>query len=133
MFYGPIIATEHRRGDLHKSKVLVIASTLLLPQVKNIYQNTTKIHKRWNEAQVLKTLFLIENLYLFHHYWYPNWYAGLPNGLDTVLNLNIVKMCKCWNRGQSMNDLKKTLFLAMGCALAPPQKICRWTKCVQCH
>ena len=31
-------------GGLHKSKVLLIASTLLVVKTKNIYQNTNKMH-----------------------------------------------------------------------------------------
>ena len=36
---------EQLRDELHKSKVLLIASTLLVVKAENIYQNTIKIHK----------------------------------------------------------------------------------------
>ena len=39
-------ATEQLRGELHKSEVLlIVASTLLVVKVENIYRNTIKIHK----------------------------------------------------------------------------------------
>ena len=40
-----ISATEQPRGELHKSEILVIASTLLVGKTKNIYQSTIKMHK----------------------------------------------------------------------------------------
>ena len=41
-----ISATEQLRGELHKSEVLlIVASTLLVVKVENIYRNTIKIHK----------------------------------------------------------------------------------------
>ena len=41
-------ATEQLRGELHKSEVLLIASTLLAVKVENIYRNTIKCTKRLN-------------------------------------------------------------------------------------
>ena len=38
--------TEHLRGELHKSEVLLIASTLLLVKAENMYRNTIKMHKK---------------------------------------------------------------------------------------
>ena len=39
------VATEQLRGELHKSEVLLIASTLLVVQAENVYRNTIKMHK----------------------------------------------------------------------------------------
>ena len=33
------------RGELHKSEVFLIASTLLVVKTKNIYRNAIKMHK----------------------------------------------------------------------------------------
>ena len=42
---GLISATEQLRGELHKSEVFLIASTLLVVKAENIYRNTIKMHK----------------------------------------------------------------------------------------
>ena len=40
-----INATEQLGGELHKSEVLLIASTLLVVKAENIYRKTIKMHK----------------------------------------------------------------------------------------
>ena len=40
-----ISATEQLRGELHKSEVLLTASTRLVVKAKNLYQNTIKMQK----------------------------------------------------------------------------------------
>ena len=40
-----ISATKQLRGELHKSEVLLIASTLPVGKAENIYRNTIKMHK----------------------------------------------------------------------------------------
>ena len=45
-------ATEHLTGDLHKSEVLLIASTLLVVKAENIYQNIKKTEIKM-ETEVL--------------------------------------------------------------------------------
>ena len=50
-----ISATKQLRGEVHKSEVLLIASTLLVVKVENIYQNTTKMHKTMETAQPLNS------------------------------------------------------------------------------
>ena len=42
---GLISATEQLRGELHKSEILLIASTLPLVKAENIYRNTIKMYK----------------------------------------------------------------------------------------
>ena len=44
--YRLISATEQLRGELHKSKVLIITSTLIVVKIENIYQTTIKMQKR---------------------------------------------------------------------------------------
>ena len=39
------ITTEQLRGELYKSEVLLIASTLIVMKAENIYRNTIKMHK----------------------------------------------------------------------------------------
>ena len=38
-------ATEQLKGEIHKSKVLLTATTLLVVKAENIYQNTMKMPK----------------------------------------------------------------------------------------
>ena len=42
---GLISATEQLRGELHKTEVLLIASTLLVLKAENIYRNTIRMRK----------------------------------------------------------------------------------------
>ena len=46
MCFGELFsATEQLRGELHKSKVLLIASTLLVVKTENIYQKIIQMQK----------------------------------------------------------------------------------------
>ena len=46
-------ATKYLRDELHKNKVLLITSTLLVVKAKNIYQNTTKMHKARKQSSAI--------------------------------------------------------------------------------
>ena len=50
------------RGELHKSEVLLIASTLLVVKAENIYWNTIKCTRRWKQSSAIKQL--LETLFL---------------------------------------------------------------------
>ena len=40
-----VSATEQLRGELHRTEIILIASTLLVVKAENIYRNTIKMHK----------------------------------------------------------------------------------------
>ena len=66
-FKDSSVLLNNLRGELHKSEVLLIASTLLVVKAENIYRNTIKYAKRWKQSsaikQLLETLFLAIKMY----------------------------------------------------------------------
>ena len=58
-----ISATEHLRGEPHKSEVLLIASTLLVVKAENKYWNTAKIYKtnKYNPQNFISS----QNIYTY--------------------------------------------------------------------
>ena len=52
-----ISATEHLRGEPRKIEIVLFTSTLLLVKAKNIYWNTTKMHKTMETEDSQKTVF----------------------------------------------------------------------------
>ena len=62
-------ATKQLRGEVHKSEVLLIGSTLLLVKVENIYMNTIKMQKtkQWKQGSAIKQL--LETLFLDKKIW----------------------------------------------------------------
>ena len=57
------------RGEVHKSEVLLIGSTLLVVKVENIYMNTIKMQKtkQWKQGSAIKQL--LETLFLDKKIW----------------------------------------------------------------
>ena len=57
-------ATEQRKGEPHKSEVLLIASTLIVVKAENISRNTIKMHKmqtavlRWFASDTAHIVFI---------------------------------------------------------------------------
>ena len=49
-----IRATEQMTGELHKSEVLLVASTLLTVKTENTYWNTIKMHKTMENDESFK-------------------------------------------------------------------------------
>ena len=56
------LEAEFLSDELHKSEILLIASTLLAVKTKNIYRNTIEMNKQWKHSstfiQLLETLLL---------------------------------------------------------------------------
>ena len=51
---GLIRAAEQMTGELYKSEVLLVASTLLIVKTENIYWNTIKMHKTMENDESFK-------------------------------------------------------------------------------
>ena len=51
---GLVRAAEQMTGELYKSEVLLVASTLLIVKTENIYWNTIKMHKTMENDESFK-------------------------------------------------------------------------------